>query len=111
MYHFTQKELKTGATVIPITLSSDKTQVTMFRNKSAYPVYMMIGNIPKEICQKPSQQAWILLAYLPTAKLEHITNKATRRQTSTNLFHACLHHILEPLRVPGEDGIAMVSSD
>jgi hypothetical protein len=47
-----QKELKTkkrGATVIPIILSSDKTQVTMFRNKSRYPVYMTIGNIPKEI--------------------------------------------------------------
>jgi len=111
MYHFTQKELKTGATVIPIILSSDKTQVTMFRNKSAYPVYMTIGNIPKEIRRKPSRQAWILLAYLPTAKLEHITNKAARRRTSTNLFHACLRHILEPLRVPGEDSIAMASGD
>ncbi|KAG1854255.1 hypothetical protein F4604DRAFT_1883347 [Suillus subluteus] len=102
---------KHGATVIPIILSSDKTQVTMFRNKSVYPVYMTIGNIPKEICRKPSQQAWILLAYLPTAKLEHITNKAARCRTSTNLFHACLHHILEPLRVPREDGVAMASGD
>jgi hypothetical protein len=109
-----QKELETkkrGATVIPIILSSDKTQVTMFRNKSAYPVYMTIGNIPKEIRRKPSRRAWILLAYLPTAKLEHITNKAARRRTSTNLFHACLRHILEPLRVPGEDGVAMASGD
>ncbi|KAH7904457.1 hypothetical protein BJ138DRAFT_993077, partial [Hygrophoropsis aurantiaca] len=48
----TQKQLdarKLGATIIPIIISSDKTQVTMFRNKSAYPVYMTIGNIPKEI--------------------------------------------------------------
>ncbi|KAG1811639.1 hypothetical protein EV424DRAFT_1473681 [Suillus variegatus] len=110
----TQKELeakKPGATVIPIILSSDKTQVTMFRNKSAYPVYMTIGNIPKEIRRKPSRRAWILLAYLPTSKLEHITNKASRRRTATNLFHACLRHILEPLRVPGEDGVAMASGD
>ncbi|KAG1879977.1 hypothetical protein F4604DRAFT_1879899 [Suillus subluteus] len=103
----TQKELeakKPGATVIPIILSSDKTQVTMFRNKSTYPVYMTIGNIPKEI-------SWILLAYLPTSKLDHITNKATRCRTTTNLFHACLRHILEPLKVPGEDGVAMASED
>ncbi|KAG1828745.1 hypothetical protein DFJ58DRAFT_876866 [Suillus subalutaceus] len=43
------KQRKPGVTVIPIILSSDKTQVTMFRNKYAYPVYMTIGNIPKEI--------------------------------------------------------------
>ncbi|KAG1785031.1 uncharacterized protein HD556DRAFT_1435284 [Suillus plorans] len=107
----TQKELETKkhrATVIPIILSSDKTQVTMFRNKSMYLVYMTIENIPKEIHQKPSRRAWILLIYLPTAKLKHITNKAARCRTSTNLFHACLHQILEPLRVPGEDGVAMV---
>ncbi|KAG1852717.1 hypothetical protein F4604DRAFT_1883476 [Suillus subluteus] len=67
-----------GATVIPVIISSDKTQVTMFRNKTAYPVYLTIGNIPKEIRRKPSRQAHILLAYLPTTRLEHVTNKASR---------------------------------
>ncbi|KAH7904360.1 hypothetical protein BJ138DRAFT_1238613 [Hygrophoropsis aurantiaca] len=75
----TQNELETkqpGATIIPIILSSDKTQVTMFRNKSAYPIYMTIGNIPKDIRRKPSRHAQILLAYLPTTRLDHITNQA-----------------------------------
>ncbi|KAG1788502.1 hypothetical protein EV424DRAFT_1523282 [Suillus variegatus] len=58
-----------------------------------------------------TQATWILLAYLPTSKLDHITNKAARRRTATNLFHACLRHILEPLKVPGEDGVAMASGD
>ncbi|KAG2124977.1 hypothetical protein BD769DRAFT_1358565 [Suillus cothurnatus] len=58
-----------------------------------------------------TQVTWILLAYLPTSKLNHITNKAARRRTATNLFHACLRHILEPLKVPGEDGVAMASGD
>jgi hypothetical protein len=40
---------KPGATIIPIILSSNKTQVTVFGNKSAYPVYMTIGNIPKAL--------------------------------------------------------------
>ncbi|KAG1719407.1 hypothetical protein EDD22DRAFT_963253 [Suillus occidentalis] len=48
----TQKKLdkdNPGGTIIPIIISSDKTQVTLFRNKSVYPVYLTIGNIPKEI--------------------------------------------------------------
>lgn len=68
---------KPGATIIPIIIS-DKTQLTTFGNKTAYPVYITIGNLPKEIRWKPSHQAQILLAYLPTTKLEHIKNKAAR---------------------------------
>ncbi|KAJ3855540.1 hypothetical protein EV368DRAFT_34490, partial [Lentinula lateritia] len=40
---------KPGATIIPVIISSDKTQITLFRNKSAYPVYLTIGNLPKEV--------------------------------------------------------------
>ncbi|KAG2364920.1 hypothetical protein BDR07DRAFT_1374653 [Suillus spraguei] len=58
-----------GATIIPVIISSDKTQVTLFRNKTAYSVYMTIGNIPKEIHRKPSRHAHVLLAYLPTTTL------------------------------------------
>ncbi|EKM50269.1 uncharacterized protein PHACADRAFT_213996 [Phanerochaete carnosa HHB-10118-sp] len=65
-----------GDTIILIILSSDKMQLTLFCNKAAYPVYMTIGNLPKDICSKPSRGSQILLAYLPTTKLEHITNKA-----------------------------------
>ncbi|KAG1896128.1 uncharacterized protein F5891DRAFT_1193360 [Suillus fuscotomentosus] len=78
----TQKKLdqhSPGGTIIPIIISSDKTQVTLFRNKSVYPVYLTIGNIPKEIRCKPSRGAHILLAYLPCTQLEHITNKASCR--------------------------------
>ena len=100
-----------GATIIPIIISSDKTQLTLFRNKSAYPVYMTIGNIPKDIRWKPSCHAHILLGYLPTTKLEHITNKASRHQTLANLFHACMSQIVEPLKTAGNDGLPMASGD
>ena len=53
-------------------VSMDKTQLTLFQNKSAYPVYLTISNMPKEIHQKPP-----LLGYLPTTHLEHITNMAS----------------------------------
>ncbi|KAJ6608725.1 hypothetical protein B0H10DRAFT_1627707, partial [Mycena sp. CBHHK59/15] len=79
-------------------------QLTMFGNKTAYPVYMTIGNIPKEIRCKPSRRAYILLAYLPTSHLGHIKNKAVRRRTLANLFHACLSFITAPLREAGVTG-------
>lgn len=92
-------------------ISTDKTQLTDFRNKSAYPLYLTIGNIPKEIRRKPSTWAYILLAYLPTTKLEHVTNKAQRRRLLGNLYHACMGKILKPLETAGRDGIFMTSGD
>ena len=80
------ESVKPGATIIPIIISSDKTQITLFRNKTAYPVYLTIGNLPKSIRRKPSRQGQILLAYLPTSRLLHISNKAARRRTQANLF-------------------------
>ncbi|KAG2364923.1 hypothetical protein BDR07DRAFT_1449989 [Suillus spraguei] len=85
--------------------------VTMFRNKSAYPMYLTIGNIPKEIRRKPSRGGHILLAYLPTTRLEHITNKASRRRSIANLYHACMSRVLAPLQHAGLEGINMRSGD
>ncbi|PPQ73617.1 hypothetical protein CVT26_010525 [Gymnopilus dilepis] len=98
-------------TIIPVIISSDKTQLTQFRNKTAYPVYLTIGNLPKHIRRKPSRQGQVLLAYLPTSKLDHITNKAARRRTLANLFHNCMKFVMKPLEGAGKDGIVMVSGD
>ena len=102
---------KPGATIIPIIISTDKTQLTLFRNKSAYPLYMTIGNIPKEIRRKPSTHAYVLLAYLPTTRLEAETNRAARRRLLSNLYHACMSKILEPLQDAGKSGVFMTSAD
>ncbi|KAJ7875217.1 hypothetical protein B0H13DRAFT_1894237 [Mycena leptocephala] len=110
----TQKEVekrRAGATIVPVIISTDKTQTTMFRNKAAYPVYMTIGNITKESRRKPSRQAYVLLGYLPTTRLDHITNKAARRRAVANLYHACMRQILRPLKNAGLDGIEMKSGD
>ncbi|KAH9027968.1 hypothetical protein EDB85DRAFT_2074700 [Lactarius pseudohatsudake] len=93
-----------GATIIPVIISSDKTQLTVFRGKTAYPVYMSIGNIPKDIRRKPSCSAQMLLGYIPTSKLEGITNRAARRRALANMFHSCMEMILDPIRLPGETG-------
>lgn len=72
---------------------------------------MTIGNIPKNIRSKPSRRGYILLGYLPTTRLEHITNKAARRRMLANLFHSCMHQILRPLETAGVEGIKMKSGD
>ncbi|KAH9170412.1 hypothetical protein EDB89DRAFT_1853464 [Lactarius sanguifluus] len=100
-----------GATVIPVILSSDKTQLTLFRGNAAYPVYMTIGNVPKEIRRKPSHRAQILMGYIPTTKLTSLTNKAGRRRALANLFHACVQVILAPIAGYGETGVTMKSGD
>ena len=43
--------------------------VTSFCRKKVYPVYVTIGNVPKEIRCKPTMDAHILLGYLPVTNL------------------------------------------
>jgi hypothetical protein len=103
--------LQPGATIIPMIIASDKTQLTHFHDKQAYPVYLTIGNIPKDIRRKPSRHAQLLIAYLPTTKLGGISNKSARCRVLANLFHACMSHVLEPIASHGETGVPMMSGD
>ena len=102
---------KPGATVVPVILSSDKTQLTLFGSKSTYPVYLSIGNILKDLHQKPTQRAMMLLGYIPTTKLEHIDNKSAWHCALANLFHMCMQKILAPIETYGKTGIPMVTGD
>ncbi|TFK58415.1 hypothetical protein BDN72DRAFT_782119 [Pluteus cervinus] len=100
-----------GGTIIPILISTDKTTLTTFGGKAAYPMYMTIGNLPKEIRRKPLRHAQVLLGYLPATSLDHITCAASRRRTVANLFHACLGLIMEVLKEAGCDGVNLQSGD
>ncbi|KAG1801206.1 uncharacterized protein BJ212DRAFT_1450096 [Suillus subaureus] len=86
------KELPKGVTIAPIILASDKTCLLQFHgDKSAWPVYLSIGNITKEKRQQVSAQATVLIGYLPAGKLDCFTSDA---------------HSLA-----GQDGIEMVCAD
>jgi len=51
------------------------------------------------------------LVYLPTTRLEGITNQAKRRRCISNLYHACMSRILSPLEEAGLTGLFMASGD
>ena len=112
--HIPQKEVKRkfpGTTIIPVILSLDKTRVVPFGTKTAYPVYMTIGNIRKDIRRKPSRRAHILVGYLPTTQLPHVSSTSSHRHMLANLFHHCFSRILDPLVHVGEAGTEMTSGD
>jgi hypothetical protein len=96
---------------MPLIVSTDKTQLTNFRDKMAYPIYLTIGNISKDIRRKPSHHAQILIGYIPTTKFTAITSTAIRRRALTNLFHTCMQTVLGPIALYGEAGIQMMSGD
>jgi hypothetical protein len=104
----TQVSLPYGATLIPVILASDKTHLTVHAgDKKAWPLYMTLGNIKSSVRNKPSNNAWILIGYLPVTKFherEHNT------MLSDRLFHQCLKIILSLLVNPGINGEKMVDS-
>ena len=85
--------------------------MTQFQgDKKAWPVYLTIGNISKNIRRQPSTHATILLGYLPVAKLD-CYNEASRSLQGYRLFHHCLGMIFESLIKAGTEGVEMVCAD
>ncbi|KAG2040381.1 hypothetical protein BDR03DRAFT_932668 [Suillus americanus] len=72
-----QVKLPESATIAPIILASDKTMLSQFQgDKSAWLVYLSIGNIAKEKQCQTSACATILIGYLPVTKLNCFTSDA-----------------------------------
>ncbi|KAL0063337.1 hypothetical protein AAF712_009732 [Marasmius tenuissimus] len=106
-----QNALPDGATVVPLILSSDKTKLSVFRgDKSAWPVYLTIGNIGKEVRRQANAHATILIGYLPVGKYDCFSDK-TRPLAQYRTFHKCMSMLTQPLINAGQQGMAMTCSD
>jgi hypothetical protein len=107
------QHLPDGATVAPIIIGTDKTNLTQFSGgKCAYPVYLTLGNLPRAIRRKPSEHACILIAYLSPEKCRRGSfTKNFQRARNRRLFHESMHLILDPLKKAAEDGVEMTGGD
>ncbi|KAL0069193.1 hypothetical protein AAF712_003881 [Marasmius tenuissimus] len=108
---FRDKILPTGATVAPVILSSDKTKLSVFHgDKSAWPVYLTIGNIAKDVWRKVDTHATVLIGYLPVGKFDCYKDK-TRPIAQYRTFHHCMSLLMGSLVEAGTKGISMICAD
>ncbi|KAJ7572033.1 hypothetical protein C8J56DRAFT_1081438 [Mycena floridula] len=107
-----QKRLPEGATVAPYILSSDKTKLSVFHgDKAAWPVYLTIGNISKEVRRQASSYATILIGYLPIPKFDCFSKGDTRKFAKYKAFHKCMKVIMKKLETAGREGVDMACGD
>ena len=102
-----QSLLPEGATLAPVIIATDKTQLTQFSGgKSAYPIYLTLGNLPKAVRRKPSLHPCVLLGYLSVDKVRRAgLTQREHRARNQRLFHESMRIILEPLREAGRAGV------
>ncbi|KAK7029714.1 hypothetical protein R3P38DRAFT_3314401 [Favolaschia claudopus] len=106
-----QQRLPAGASICPIIIASDKTQLTRFSgDQQAWPVYLTIGNIEKDTRRSASSYATVLLGYIPVSKLASVDEKK-RSAVTHQLFHNCMRAILAPLVEAGKKGETMDCAD
>ena len=99
--------LPEGATLLGVTLSSDKTNITvMTGDRTAHPVLLTLANIHMDVRMKASNHAFILLALLPCPKFL-ARDRPTRSVLESRVVHLCLNIITEPLKLAARAGWMM----
>ncbi|QRV89359.1 Zn-finger protein [Ceratobasidium sp. AG-Ba] len=95
-----------SGTVVPLIVASDETRLTKNPNgPKAHPVYLSIGNISKEVRNKPTKHAMLLLGYLPVDPYNDVPHDFTRQRYCGELLHKSLAKIFKPLETASSDGI------
>ena len=86
-----------GSTVVPIILGSDKTMLSMLSgDKTAWPVYLSIGNLSKAKRQSVKTNGLILIGLLPKCP------NGPKTHTNRFAYHESIATILCALEVPAK---------
>lgn len=111
LFNSPQQRLPIGATIVPVILSSDKTKLSQFRgDKSAWPIYLTIGNLSKDIRRSPSMHGTILLGYLPVGKFDCFSQSA-QSLARYQAFHTAMRLVLDSLITAGSSGVTTTCAD
>jgi hypothetical protein len=94
-----------------VIVTSDETQLSQFKgDQKAWPVYLTLGNICKELRRQLSAHAAILLGYLPVSNLECFS-ESEWSLVGYQMFHYCIGRILQNLKTAGHQGVEMICTD
>ena len=91
----TQQKLPDRATVVPLLLATDKTVLTQHHgDTAAWPVYLTIGNLSRQLRRKQTRPSSILLGFIPIVYSNTDEVKAT-------IWHEAMRTMLErkPTRI------------
>ncbi|KAG8701101.1 hypothetical protein FRC09_005560 [Ceratobasidium sp. 395] len=108
-WHERQETLPRGTTYGGIFMASDSTILsTHSGDVAAHAVYMTLANLDQSVRASTSEDAWVLVAYIPKSKFQHAMSamedrpKAVRTKLlgvlNRRLFHRCMSIITRPLR-------------
>ncbi|KAG8706724.1 hypothetical protein FRC12_005874 [Ceratobasidium sp. 428] len=108
-WHERQETLPPGTTYGGIFMASDSTVLsTHSGDVAAHAVYMTLANLDQSVRASTSEDAWVLVAYIPKSKFQHAMSamehrpKAVRTKLlgvlNRRLFHRCMSIITRPLR-------------
>ena len=96
--------------MVPIILYSDKTRLTVIGgDKSAWPVYMTLGNIEKGHRNQLTFHCWVPIAYLPVPKWDMDVDELNGILTA-RFFHQALSVVMDPLISAAKNGTEMMDS-
>ncbi len=95
----TQKKLPPGATLIPIIIASDKTLMSRLRgDRTAWPVYIQIGNLNRRTRRKQTVPSTLLLALLPISKeVTRDSDQDLSQTIKSYVYHQSMRIIFEGL--------------
>ncbi|KAF8248439.1 hypothetical protein K440DRAFT_548033 [Wilcoxina mikolae CBS 423.85] len=101
-----QESLPDGSTVIPVILGSDKTMLsTLSGNKSAWPVYLSIGNLSKVKRRSVKSNGLVLIGLLPRCP------NGPKTHTIKIAYQESMATMLRPLEQPAKSGIKVLCAD